>query len=149
MDNHALLRNMMFLDTIGIPSSGIEYNLSISDQDYRQVDELLTRFDVTDSKPIVSINPGAKWQTKLWDNQKFAILADRLIESLNAQVVFTGSLEDLSIIENIEDEMKDTAANLAGKTTLKMLAGLYARSTWILIKMHIMEACLTAKNSVC
>ena len=144
MDNHALLRNMMLLDAIGIPSRGVEYNLSISDPEYGQVDDLLTQHGVMGSKPLVPINPGAKWPTKLWDSRKFAILADRLIEWLNVEVIFTGSAEDRAIIKNIEDGMKHTATNLGGETTLRMLAGLYAKSSLVISTdtgpMHIAAA---------
>jgi lipopolysaccharide heptosyltransferase I len=132
MDTHALLRSMMLLEAIGIPAKDIEYHLPVSDQDYTQVDDLLIQHDITDSKPLVAINPVAKWQTKLWDNRKFAILADRLIEGLNAQVVFTGSLEDRPTILHIMASMKRSAANLAGETSLRMLAGLYAKSNVVI-----------------
>ncbi len=75
-------------------------------------------------RPIVAINPVARWKTKLWSGQKFAELADRLIGESNAIVIFTGSHDDRAADEEILSRMKRQAVNWAGETTLKELAAL-------------------------
>jgi lipopolysaccharide heptosyltransferase II len=80
------------------------------------------------SKPLVAINPVAKWATKLWSIAKFAKLADRLIAEHDARIVFTGSQSDREVIARIGSLMKHEATNLAGETNLKILAALYERT---------------------
>lgn len=79
--------------------------------------------------PLLAIvNPVARWRTKLWSEQKFAELADRLIQERRAAVIFTGSSEDRVVIGRIVSMMKQKAENWAGETTLKELAALASLS---------------------
>jgi heptosyltransferase-1 len=75
-------------------------------------------------RPLVAINPVARWKTKLWPEQNFSQLADRLVKENNAVVVFTGSPDDRSVNERIVSTMKEKAVNWAGQTSLKELAAL-------------------------
>ncbi len=87
------------------------------------------RGEVRSAPPLVVINPVARWRTKLWPEQKFAELADRLIQERKAVVIFTGSSSDRAVIERIVAMMKQSAENWAGETTLKELAALATLST--------------------
>lgn len=80
-------------------------------------------------KPLVVINPAARWETKLWTEQKFAELADRLITEKEAAVIFTGSRVDRDANRRILGMMrKKSAVDLTGETTLKELAAIAALS---------------------
>jgi len=128
MDNHALLRSLMLINAIGINSKEIEYMIPVSDHTRILTDELLGCHGIKDPGIFVAMNPVAKWETKLWDNRKFALLADRLIEKYNACVIFTGSQSDKSTIKDIMSFMSKKAVNLAGETTLKTLAAIYKKT---------------------
>jgi len=132
MDNHALLRSLMLINALGIKSKEIEYKIPVSDHTRILTDELLERHGIKNPGILVAMNPVAKWETKLWDNRKFALLADRLIEKYNASVIFTGSQSDKSTIENIISCMSQSAVNLAGETTLKTLAALYEKTKFLI-----------------
>jgi lipopolysaccharide heptosyltransferase I len=75
-------------------------------------------------RAIVVINPVARWKTKLWEERKFAELADRLASERNAAVIFTGGAGDGEIVDRIRSLMKEAAENWTGKTSLKELAAL-------------------------
>jgi heptosyltransferase-1 len=75
-------------------------------------------------RPLIVINPMARWKTKLWPEQKFAELADRLVKEENAVIIFTGSREDRPVNDRILAMMNGRAENWAGETTLKELAAL-------------------------
>jgi len=139
MNIHAIMRSMMLLERIGIYSNEIVYKIPVQENDRKKADDLL---QICRGEPpclpfllqppclpfLVAINPVAKWETKLWDNEKFAVLADRLIEEYGAKIVFTGGAEDYQSIETILSFMKGNALNLAGKTTLKILAAIYEKA---------------------
>ena len=132
MKIHALTRGMMLLEAIGISSDEVEYNLYISDQDRKKTDDLLQQHEKKEYKLLAAINPVAKWETKLWDNAKFAKLADSLINQYNAKVFFTGSAEDRELILDIISRMKRKAYNLAGMTSLKTLAAVYKKTDFVI-----------------
>jgi heptosyltransferase-1 len=79
-------------------------------------------------RPLVAINPVARWKTKLWPERNFAELADRLVKEKNAVVVFTGSPDDRGVNDRIVSMMTGKAVNWAGETTLKELAALASLS---------------------
>ncbi|MEA3414642.1 MAG: lipopolysaccharide heptosyltransferase II [Thermodesulfobacteriota bacterium] len=129
MEVHALIRGMMLLEPLGIQSREVVFNVPVSDQDRNAANDLLMHCGIKTSELLVAINPMAKWETKLWDNLKFANLADRLVKQANADVFFTGAQEDSETIEDIISNMKAMAANLSGKTDLKTLAALYEKTS--------------------
>lgn len=128
MEHHALVRSMMLLNALGIETHEIEYKLPVSDRDRNRVDDLLERHRLKMGRKLVAVNPMAKWETKLWPENKFAQLADRLIEQIDARIIFTGSPKDRLVIDEIISTMQGRAVNLAGETTLKMLAALYTKT---------------------
>ncbi len=132
MEHHALIRGLMLLNALGIPTPEVEYKLAVSDHDRQQVDDLLQLYGLENSERFVVINPVAKWESKLWPNRKFAQLADRIIAQYDAGVVFTGSFEDRPTIHQIKEGMSAQAANFAGETTLKMLAALYTKADLVI-----------------
>lgn len=83
---------------------------------------------ISRGRPLVVVNPMARWNTKLWPERRFAELADRLVTERKAVVIFTGSHEDRSVIERILAMTKGSALNWAGETTLKELAALASLS---------------------
>jgi len=127
MEIHALSRGMMLLNAVGIPTSEVEYKLPVSSHDHEKVDGLLRTYGLLEAKPLIAINPVAKWETKLWPNKKFARLADGLIDAYDAKILFTGGSGDRQTIQNIVSAMNGRAVNLAGDTTLNMLATLYEK----------------------
>jgi 3-deoxy-D-manno-octulosonic-acid transferase/heptosyltransferase-1 len=124
MELHALLRYMRLLAPLGIESDCIEYRLPIQDRDRRTAEKLLT----LSTSPLIAINPVAKWETKLWQNEKFAQLADLLTDKHQATIFFTGAPEDRQTIDDIQSQMKHASLNLAGRTSLMELAALYEKA---------------------
>jgi heptosyltransferase-1 len=72
---------------------------------------------------FVAVNPVAFWETKLWEEKKFAVLADRLREELGIGIVLTGG--ESAPLERICRMMRTKAVNLGGRTTLRELACIY------------------------
>jgi heptosyltransferase-1 len=87
----------------------------------------------------------ALWDTKLWREDRFAMLADRIARELNIPVVITGSAHEKSYAGSIIKEVKTTiVVDLAGQTTLKDLACLYRQAAVVVTTdsgpMHIAAA---------
>jgi 3-deoxy-D-manno-octulosonic-acid transferase/heptosyltransferase-1 len=133
MEIHALTRGMMLLHaSLGIQNKEITFNLPVQDVHRDSAKKLLVEHGVKRGRPFVMIHPVARWETKLWSSRRFSTLTDRLIEQYDAKVVFTGSRQDRHMIHEIISNMKGDAANLAGETTLKMLAALYEKSDFVI-----------------
>ena len=78
--------------------------------------------------PLVVLNAGAtNSRAKCWPGDRFAALADRLIDETNAQIVLVGSAAELDYAEAVVSRMtKKAVVNLAGKTSMSELIGLLA-----------------------
>ncbi|MFC1821285.1 lipopolysaccharide heptosyltransferase II [Thermodesulfobacteriota bacterium] len=125
-NEHAIdryLKTVGYLNLRKTPWSG---EIPITEEAKRSVDEFLHDLGLQE-KRLVAINPIAKWETKLWEPEKFSVLADRLAGELSFSIVFTGSGADRRHIIGIIDHMKSPAINLAGRTGLKELAYLYSK----------------------
>ena len=122
---HAVERYLKTADLLGCTVQSWQGRIPVRESDREQVEALLRELDLT-GKHLVAVNPVARWETKLWEEDKFALLADRLREELGLSVLFTGSAGDRPVIERILGRMGGKAFNLSGRTGLKALAHLYS-----------------------
>lgn len=126
MDQHAAIRELLLLKAIGVESEEVVFDLPIGQEQREKVAQLLASEGIDPVKPLVAINPMTTWKTKHWRNERFARVADQLLDR-GVSVVFSGGSQDVQGIEGIRGAMAGKAASLAGKTTLKELAALYER----------------------
>ncbi|MEZ4528421.1 MAG: lipopolysaccharide heptosyltransferase II [Desulfobacterales bacterium] len=130
MEIHALRRYLMLIESLGVPVRDLEYRIPVRTAERNAVEELLR--GAGRGRMLVGINPVAQWKTKLWQNEKFALLADRLIRDMGADIVFTGGPGDRETVEDIRSRMKEASLSLAGKTNLRQLAALYEKSDLVI-----------------
>ena len=126
MDQHAAIRELLLLKAIGIESEEIVFDLPVGEEQRERIGQLLAAEGIDPAKPLVAINPMTTWETKHWRNDRFARVADALLDK-GIAVVFSGGPQDVRGIEEIRGAMVGKAASLAGRTTLKELAALYER----------------------
>lgn len=77
--------------------------------------------------PVVMV-PSARSHLKRWGAEKFAEVADRLIERRNAQVLLAGEEAERPIATQVIAAMRHKATDLVGKTTVCQLADLMSHA---------------------
>jgi len=141
-DIHALDRYLCIARYLEATSPVWNGQIPIYDTDKRYVNNLLG--EIGKNNTFVAVNPMAKWESKLWELDRFAFLADKMKEKLGAEVIFTGGESDRIAIDNILSGMKTKALNLAGQTNLKKLAYLYKKCAIVISTdtgpMHVAAA---------
>jgi len=141
MNKHAVDRYRDLLRYLGAKTEPAEFIFPPDSDAEAKVELLLRKNDLADKK-FIAVNPVAYWETKLWDNEKFARLAEMIKKQLDVEVVFTGS--EKQAIEKITAQISTKAVNLAGKTTLPELASLYRRAELLITTdsgpMHLAAA---------
>jgi heptosyltransferase-1 len=144
MEVHALTRGLKLLTAIGVKTGKVAYHVPFSETDREATRDLLRDQHVSGSRPLVAINPVALWETKLWLNDRFAQLADRLVNQYHVDVVFTGGPADRRTVDTILSMMTAPAADLTGRTSLNMLAALYRQAALLVTTdtgpMHLAAA---------
>ena len=141
---HAIERYLKTAKILGCKVNSWEGRVPVHENDKLRVEELLRRKGLNGAR-CAAINPMARWATKLWEPDKFALLADRIQEELDTPVLFTGSHDDVPAIEEIRNRMKSGRGySLTGEIGLRELASLYARCTVLITTdtgpMHIAAA---------
>lgn len=108
---------------LGAEIDSIDWGIELTKEEYARADALLAR---TQGAIKVGIHPGGRKLLKSWAPERFAEVADRLIED-GAAVFFSGSSEEEGLIETIIARMRHKAENLAGKADLRTSAAIISR----------------------
>ncbi len=144
MEIHALDRELLLLQAIGVPCKEIKYDFPITPLHQQKVGLLLDCAGFQKNKQqLIAINPQTTWETKLWYNDRFAELADKLAAK-GVFIVFTGGIADKKVITGIQERMSHKSLDLTGKSSLIELAALYQEADLVISTdtgpMHIAAA---------
>jgi heptosyltransferase-2 len=89
--------------------------------------ELGLEINGADRRRLVVLAPGAAYgSAKCWLPERFAELADRLVERRNAAVLLCGTSAEAALGEAIASRMRARPVSLIGQTTLEEFLGLLA-----------------------
>ncbi|HKY29307.1 MAG TPA: lipopolysaccharide heptosyltransferase II [Pyrinomonadaceae bacterium] len=96
-----------------------DISLQISEQSRQLGRELLHATGCNDAQRVIALCPGSiNSRAKRWPAERYAKLADDLIETLHAQVVLVGSKEELDVSVEVGRHMRNEPIVMTGKTTL-------------------------------
>ncbi|HOC60105.1 MAG: glycosyltransferase family 9 protein [Syntrophaceae bacterium] len=123
MSKHAVDRYLDFPLYLGAEHGPAEFVLPVSVEAKAGSAVWQEKYSLKKNK-YIAINPVALWNTKLWDNTKFAELADIIQQRLKIPVVFTG--RDKESLDDITRQMTTTGIHLGGRTSLLELACIYS-----------------------
>lgn len=103
-----------------------DISLSISETRRAEAAELLRSYGVNEAKSVVAICPGSiNSRAKRWPTERFAALADRLMDQ-QKQVVFIGSPDEIDVTNEVTGRMRNRPVVLTGKTTLDQITAALA-----------------------
>lgn len=106
-------------------------SLHISENRKAEAAELLRSYGVGEAEPVVAICPGSiNSRAKRWPSDRFAALADRLIES-RRRVLLIGSKDELEVSEDVARRMQNKPVVLTGKTSLDQITAVLDRADLI------------------
>lgn len=141
MNKHAVDRYLDLPRYLGANIDKAKFVLPQNNDAEAKVKSLMSKYNL-DGKNFIAINPIAYWETKLWDDDNFARLADLIKNNLKMNIVFTGSEKRSN--EGITSKMKTKGINLGGQTTLLELAYLYKKARLVITTdsgpMHLAAA---------
>jgi heptosyltransferase-2 len=123
------LANCIITSETKVNKSNIEYDdySWIIDVDEHGTDMLLKNCGISKKDLLIGIHPGSKHEYARWLSERFAQLGDELVFKYNAKVIFTGSVNDVSLVKEIAALMKKDAILFSGRTSLRQLAALIKR----------------------
>ena len=106
-------------------------SIQISESRKGEAAELLRAYGVSETEPVVAICPGSiNSRAKRWPSERFAALADRLIDS-GRKVLLIGSKDEIDVSEDVIQRMRNQPVVLTGKTSLAQITGVLDRADLI------------------
>ena len=92
------------------------------------VNNLLKEYGLKKEEKFIVIHPGASSVSKMWPQEKFAKLADLLIEKFKIPVILISSPDQVEIGEKVKKSMKNKVLFLCGRTSLGELVALFKKT---------------------
>ncbi len=122
-----------------------DVHLHVSESEGRWATKQLHGVGLGGQRFLVGISPGASFgEAKRWLPDRFANLADRLIDGLGADVLIFGSPAERPLAEAVARAMEHTPVLVAGKTTLREFMALMAKCRLVITNdsgpMHLAAA---------
>ena len=77
---------------------------------------------------VVIIHPGSRWYGRRWKAERYAKIADCLIEKYGAVVILGGSPGEVKLVRSIAKHMKHLPIMAAGKTSLRQFLALLEKA---------------------
>ncbi|MBE0558545.1 MAG: lipopolysaccharide heptosyltransferase II [Proteobacteria bacterium] len=106
---------------------------------------LFSECGIDESRPLIGIAPGAAYgPAKKWFPERFAAVADRLIDETGSQAVLFGSAGDRESTAAVAQSARHSLVDIAGKTNLREAMAVIARCNLFLSNdsglMHVAGA---------
>jgi lipopolysaccharide heptosyltransferase I len=122
---HEVDRLLQVAEAFGADISRPRFVLAVSGQDRDWARRVLEPVP----KPRVVLNPGARWMTKRWPPEHFAVVGRLAVAELGAGLVAVGASEDRPLVDSIRTALGPIGMlDLCGKTSLPRLAALAAEA---------------------
>lgn len=129
-DKHVVEYYLDLLRFIGVAPAGAELELKVPQEDKIRAQGILSACGVKKGDLLIAIAPGGgeSWgrdaALKRWPQEKFAQLADRIIENFAAKVLLLADENERVVTQAINCKMNKKAIDLTGKVSLTDLAAL-------------------------
>jgi len=125
---HEIEYYLGILKGAGLKSDGQDLTLLVSEQEQREIEAFLARYQIGREETLVGISPGATYgSAKCWFPEYYAALCDRLQKSLEASIVILGGPDDESVGAQVSQYMESPSVNLCGKTSLRQAVAIIER----------------------
>ena len=125
-DRHVIDKNLSLLRPLGIEVEEKEFIISVSNENKEYIVNFLKKEGVTSGDILIALNSRASWPSKLWPEERWAELADRLIEELKAKVVLLWGSGEKAVVNRIVRITKNKPI-ISCRTNLKELAALISK----------------------
>jgi heptosyltransferase-2 len=89
------------LKKLGVDSAEIDPQMFVSREDLEFSSDFLLERRVGKDDIVVGVHPGAKWETKRWDAEKFAWVCRSLAEKPGHKIMLLGDAQEAELVERV------------------------------------------------
>lgn len=113
--------------SLGVDRDDFVPEITLVDEDYAPVDELLLSAGVSGDEPLVAIAPCAAEARKEWPEASFVRVAEAVIDRFGARIIVPGSPGEVERAERFAAQLGENVTVLAGRTNMRQVAALLSR----------------------
>ena len=125
-----IANNLRIIEALGYPAQHFEPQIFFSGADQATARELLATNGVPAGKQIaIFITQTSIGQRKSWRPDRFQAAASFLAERFGLHIVFVGTAAESAAIDQLRSKIPFPTTNVAGKTSLTVLAALMSNAT--------------------
>ena len=125
---HAVDRNFGVARSLGFPDASVKFTLPISERANTEAGRLLNGGGHREDFARVVLAPGARWETKVWPEEKFVETINELSADGSAGCILVGSPGEVALCDRVAAQCRVPPLNLAGKTGVDVLAAVIRRA---------------------
>ena len=120
-------RNITLTEKLGLNIKQGPPDIYIPDKDSEFIQKFLKQNRIEPERPLIAIHPGTSPSTpyKRWDAYRYAVVADKVIETSAAQIIFTWANEEIEMVKEIIGLMKYNAIVAPETENLCQLAEIF------------------------
>jgi len=142
---HQVLYYQNILAGLGFKTYPPKLELAVTEQEKALAADFLRSYDLDPAKKTIILNPGAYFgPAKRWPVSQYAALAEMLQKKASLNLLLIGSRAEKELAQAITDSLKKKPVDIAGKTSLRMLAAIMSLADVVVSNdsgpMHISNA---------
>lgn len=142
---HEAVRILRFIEPYFGKSENIELYFPLKEEELDDYAKIFARIGISEPDRTIVLNPGAAFEKKRWDKNRFVDLGKYLLSRYEMKLVISGSTNEFALAEEIKENIKNrNCINLAGQITFRQLAYLLSRSQLLITNdtgtMHLASA---------
>jgi len=124
IEKHELEYNLSMLSPLGISGEGLKPQIYLSAEEETTSQKIFDGLQIKENDLKIIIHPGSGNSSLNYPLEKFARLADKLIEEFSAKIILTGNRNEVESSEMIKSWMRNQPVDLTDKTDLRQLSSL-------------------------
>jgi lipopolysaccharide heptosyltransferase I len=142
---HAIDRYLHLVREAGAAGpTSVRFPLPAWPEAERWADRWWEEAGIRSNDTVCVVHPAARWETKRWPAERFALLADRLVKEQGWRVILAAGPAERTQAEAVGRLMQQPHSDLSGRTTLPQLAALLRRAALLVTNdsgpMHLAAA---------
>lgn len=129
-----------------VPGTGTPKNpvLYLTNEEIDKAESVLENLGIYKNTKIIGMCPGASYgSAKMWQEENFKLLAEKITKNTNTKILIFGSNEEKELGEIIRENIED-AINLCGRTTIREMMALLKKCDVVITNdsgpMHVTAA---------
>lgn len=126
-EKHELEYTIDLISYLGIEAEDKSLFMPIKESSEKYVEDLFIREGISKVDKLLAVHPGASCPSKIWPNERFAEVADRIVKEYGFKVLVVCGPKDIFLAKNVVKHMRSKAVNLAGRSSVSQLASIIKR----------------------